>query len=262
METQQRRSGFTLTELLVVIVVLVVVSSFLLVALSAARDKARAATCINNLHQHGLGLAQFVGDNHCYPLALSARNATKADEAYLWWIEAILPKADLNTESKSVLDCPAASRPTNFPQPYAFNDYGYNAWGLNGPGVRPLLGIGGHGSGMAVSNNIMISAYGPTVKESEAKNPGGLVATGDGIIGWNSTFEDGTTIFWARSSSATAVAESTQRVPKRHRQRANIAFADGHVSAIPLSFLFQDQSAGALAIWNVDGEPHPERLKN
>ena len=61
-----REKGFTLIELLVVIAIIAILAALLLPALAAAREKARRASCVNQLNQMAKGLESYCGDYSQY----------------------------------------------------------------------------------------------------------------------------------------------------------------------------------------------------
>ena len=121
--------AFTLIELLVVIGIIGILASLLTPALSRAKENGRVAKCLGNLHQIGIGLQLYVGDNeNRMPLMRDATYGTNAVAS----TNAPLPSPDVvlarNLSGTNVWQCPS-DRDSIFTQ--SGSSYGWNSL-LNG----------------------------------------------------------------------------------------------------------------------------------
>lgn len=154
---------FTLIELLIVISIIAILAGMLLPALKAAREKACAISCVNNLKQFGIGMT-FYWDaykDYLVPIQGIGGRDSRYTGAYPWrdWRSVFVPMVVSNvTEQKwkqgrSINGCPAqngrklrsgqiiagSSRPITETEDgnysylmnsglYTFSDYGSKSW--------------------------------------------------------------------------------------------------------------------------------------
>lgn len=240
--------AFTLVELLVVIAIIGILAALLLTVISQAKARAQRIQCVNNLHQFGLAIQNFVAANSAYP---SAYAGTNGDNPGTWMGQLEgggfdKAKLDNSVLAKGVWRCPSAIFPADYYPSYATAEdradfpplsYGYNLFGVSATNYRTnALGLFGH----YLSHSIK------PISESEVVCPSDMMAMGDVIAGGN---------FMREPDLAKSKAASI-----RHQGKFNVVFCDGHVESPTLKFLFEDTSDAALSRWNRDHQPHRERL--
>ena len=121
------KKHFTLIELLVVIAIIAILAAMLLPALSAARERARAASCISNLKNIGLACRMYADDNKSnWPqIAVTYR-----------WPRKLVENGYLQSAGKGkrgIFGCPSDSSPLYTATATGEDDTtGYGMWRMSG----------------------------------------------------------------------------------------------------------------------------------
>ncbi len=241
------RRGFTLIELLVVIAIIAILAALLLPVLSAAKKKAAQTRCINNLRQLGLGMAMYRDENQdAFPGLASLHDGFQPTDWIYWRTNTALypsivksPIVNLlSSANRTLFRCPldrddadrlALADPVDGPYLYSYSLTGYgleggNLYGLSGDrnlGMASVfIGDPTHPTAYLFKHS---SIQNPSQKIMLAEEPGSKrrddCPTGGGII------QDGR---W--------VPNNPDWLTIRHRGRADVTFADGHVEPVTGEF--------------------------
>ncbi len=230
-----RLVGFTLIELLVVIAIIAILAGLLLPALSAAKEKGKAASCLNNLHQMAIASQLYTADNastYCFTFQVRGNNVFRRA-----WFNFLQPYQ----QSTNLILCPSLTiKFKEFLQNYpsespdkAVANYGMNfrLGGCDWPGVWDVKDW-------------------PPYKDSSVKNPAATVfltdsgtrplATADPnkCVTPASPEKPGCWIVHDPLNDAPNTGGVTSDDPNwggpqpRHSRRSNVLFADAHAQAL------------------------------
>ena len=99
------RGAFTIVELLVTLTIIVMMVSLLLGAITATRESARRASCINNMRQIALSLQNYETSFHSFPSGVVNPTGpihNTPDDLHIGWIVQILPYMEQNCVARAI----------------------------------------------------------------------------------------------------------------------------------------------------------------
>jgi len=180
-----KKKGFTLIELLVVIAIIAILASIIMPALGKAREAARRAVCISNLHNIGLLVLMYANDyNQALPwylgtlYALGDENRLGMVPGTTEWIRVLIGPGK-HTERNRMFVCPSAENPT--PHYWGWRYAPPNQWG-------DLLHRGNYPNYVESTYELLTShpmathQYGEVVGSTNM--PGDSIIGGDNVLLW------------------------------------------------------------------------------
>ncbi len=261
--------GFTLVELLVVIGIIALLISILLPALGKARSAAHSTACLSNLHQLSLGFRQYIDENRGHFMIFDCNNVQGQTPAttynYASWMAGVWPylnrsfvgfnvgaglygfpsgKNFTSADTPRVAICPETSMENvNASSFYIHGDcYHPSSWGGTSAPFSSSYGFNNwfYTLNPLDPNQTNVPFLDPGATKYTYTNPQTLNNSSNIPVFGDASFYDQTC--WEYDTVNPNPYPGSQTVWTgvgsycilRHHKNANVAFLDGHASAVPL----------------------------
>ena len=229
--------NFTLIELLVVIAIIAILAAMLLPALSKARDKAKASSCVNNLKQLETHELMYCNDYQDWIIPQRKLNGIGTQWHSPTWFGYLLTTGGYGKAQsaftniptvKSIFLCPSDA------SPYYASGYGGLSYGIN-------LGVAANNNALESTQNIPSDMKGNNMRFGDfgrktTRKASNMPLVGDAANPTNATGPRECTVIqsWVNGNAdwSNPTLPGPGYIASRHDRSANFLFCDGHVKMV------------------------------